>query len=97
MDNSHDLELIINSRVPLILIESHDETRLLGMLSAIAVRQPALKYTPYFRWSVTDGLQRIDIDLEPQRHNAEPEDVLRHIRSVKSPGVYVLLDIHPYL
>lgn len=97
MDNSHDLELIIKSRVPLILIESHDEARLLGMLSAIAARQPALKYTPYFRWSVTDGLQRIDIDLEPQRHNAEPEDALRHIRAVKSPGVYVLLDFHPYL
>ena len=97
MDNSHDLELIINSRVPLIIIESHDEARLIAMLAAIAIRQRAVKYKPFFRWSVTDGLQRIDIDLEPQRHNAEPEDVLRHIRSVKSPGVYVMLDMHPYL
>ena len=30
-------------------------------------------------------------------HNSEPDDVLRHIRAVSKPGVYVLLDFHPYL
>jgi SpoVK/Ycf46/Vps4 family AAA+-type ATPase len=30
-------------------------------------------------------------------HNAQPTDVLRHIRAVEKPGMYVLLDFHPYL
>jgi len=52
---------------------------------------------PLFRWTVTDGLQRLDISLEPQLHNSQPEEVLRHIRAVSKPGIYVLLDFHPYL
>ena len=46
---------------------------------------------------MTDGLQRLDIALEPQTLNSEPTDVLRHIRAVDKPGVYVLLDFHPFL
>ena len=50
-----------------------------------------------FRWTITDGLQRLDISLEPQAINSEPRDVLKHIRAVSKPGVYVLLDFHPFL
>ena len=52
---------------------------------------------PLFRWTITDGLQRLDISLEPQLHNADPSGVLQHIRAVRKPGIYVLLDFHPYL
>ena len=52
---------------------------------------------PLFRWTVTDGLQRLDISLEPQLHNSEPTEVLRHIRALSKPGIYVLLDYHPYV
>ena len=50
-----------------------------------------------FRWTITDGLQRLDIALEPQAINSEPTDVLKHIRAVSKPGIYVLLDFHPFL
>jgi len=50
-----------------------------------------------FRWTITDGLQRIDISLEPQALNSEPTDVLKHIRAVSKPGTYVLLDFHPFI
>ena len=39
----------------------------------------------------------MDISLEPQTLNSEPTDVLKHIRAVNKPGVYVLLDFHPFL
>ena len=52
---------------------------------------------PLFRWTVTDGLQRLDIDLEPQTLNSDPTDVLKHIRAVTKPGIYILLDFHPFL
>jgi hypothetical protein len=52
---------------------------------------------PLFRWTITDGLQRLDIALEPQTINSEPTDVLKHIRAVSKPGIYILLDFHPFL
>jgi hypothetical protein len=97
MDRQHDLELILRSRTPLVAIETRDESRLLELLKSITMSRAKDGYMPLFRWTVTDGLQRLDISLEPQLHNSEPEEVLRHIRAVTKPGIYVLLDFHPYL
>ncbi len=97
MDRQHDLELILRSRMPIVVIETRDEKRMLDLLRNIALARASDTYVPLFRWTVTDGLQRLDIDLEPQLHNAEPPDVLKHIRAVTKPGMYVLLDFHHYL
>jgi SpoVK/Ycf46/Vps4 family AAA+-type ATPase len=97
MDGNHDLELILRSRTPVVIIESKDEARILRLLQAIAIRRSTTSYMPLFRWTITDGLQRLDISLEPQAINSEPTDVLKHIRAVSKPGLYVLLDFHPFL
>jgi len=97
MSDRHDLSLLLGSGVPLVVVETTDETRLLKLLTELAIERAAADYRPLYRWSVTDGLQRLDLDLEPQRHTVEPRDVLGHIRSVTKPGVYVLLDFHPFL
>jgi SpoVK/Ycf46/Vps4 family AAA+-type ATPase len=97
MDRRHDLEVTLRSRTPIIVIETSDETRILEMLQSITIYGPSTSYQQLFRWTVTDGLQRLDIALEPQTLNSEPTDVLRHIRAVNKPGVYVLLDFHPFL
>jgi len=97
MDGNHDLELILRSRTPIVIIESQDEARMLELLQAIAIRRSTTNYMPLFRWTITDGLQRLDISLEPQAINSEPTDVLKHIRAVSKPGLYVLLDFHPFL
>ena len=97
MDQRHDLELILRSRTPIIVIESQDEARVLEMLQGIAISRSSDAYAPLFRWTITDGLQRIDISLEPQALNSEPTDVLKHIRAVSKPGIYVLLDFHPFI
>ncbi len=97
MDRMRDLELILRSRLPVIIIESSQELRVLELLCSLAIARTSDGYLPLFRWTVTDGLQRLDIDLEPQLHNAEPADVLKHIRAVSKPGIYVLLDFHHYL
>lgn len=96
MDQQHDLELILRSGTPVIVLETEDEARILEMLLAV-LGTAGGEYMPLFRWSVTDGLQRQDIALEPQKVNSAPTDVLRHIRAVAKPGVYVLLDFHPFL
>ena len=97
MDRRHDLEVILRSRTPIVIIETRDEARILDMLQSITIGGIAETYMPLFRWTVTDGLQRIDIALEPQPLNSEPSDVLKHIRAVAKPGIYALLDFHPFL
>ena len=97
MDRRQDLEIILRSRTPLIVMETRDERRVLRMLQAIGMQSATADYMPLFRWTITDGLQRLDIDLAPQLINSEPADVLKHIRAVAKPGIYVLLDFHPFL
>ena len=97
MDRQRDLELILRSRMPIVVIETRDEKRMLDLLRSIALSRASDGYLPLFRWTVTDGLQRLDIELEPQLHNSEPPEVLRHIRAVSKPGIYALLDFHHYL
>jgi hypothetical protein len=97
MDRRQDLEIILRSRTPLIVMETRDERRVLRLLQAIGMRSSTAEYMPLFRWTITDGLQRLDIDLAPQLVNSEPADVLKHIRAVSKPGIYTLLDFHPFL
>jgi SpoVK/Ycf46/Vps4 family AAA+-type ATPase len=97
MDQRHDLKLILRSRTPLIVIETRDEARMLELFQSIAISSASNTYLPLFRWTVTDGLQRLDIALEPQAVNSEPTDVLKHIRAVSKAGIYVLLDFHPFI
>ncbi len=97
MDQRHDLELILRSRTPIVVIETRDESRILDLLKGINLSAVDGEYVPLFRWTITDGLQRLDIELEPQTLNSEPTDVLKHIRAVQKSGIYVLLDFHPFL
>lgn len=54
--------------------------------------------TPVFAWKVTEGLRRRDVDLRTaQRFAAEPAEMLRGVLEGGLPGVYVLLDLHPFL
>ena len=77
MHNQHDLQVLLRSRVPIVVIETQDESRLLDLLKSITLSGIDGDYLPLFRWTVTDGLQRLDIDLEPQLHNADPPEVLK--------------------
>src|ERR1700728_44137 len=94
-----DLGALLRSRVPMIVIESRDEPQVLkALVRACPSQVVGGSDLPLFQWTVTDGLKRIDRDLgAPQRTVAEPADVLRHIRATNLPGVFALLDFHPYL
>jgi SpoVK/Ycf46/Vps4 family AAA+-type ATPase len=93
----HDLNVLLSSPVPLVVVESVDETRFLGLLRDLVRGAFGGKHRPLFRWSVTEGLRRLDIRATPQLHNADPAVVLKHIRASEGPGIYALLDFHPYL
>lgn len=96
-DTRRELETLLRSRIPLVVVETRDEPRALALLSSLAARLTTA-HTPVFQWTVTDGLRRLDIDLGgAQRHNSEPAEVLKSIRATDKAGIYVLLDFHPFL
>jgi SpoVK/Ycf46/Vps4 family AAA+-type ATPase len=93
MNDSHDLELLLRSRIPLILIESRDEKRVTRLFASLAIRLAL----PVLSWSVTTGLQRIDYAAVTQEQAGEPPQVLARIKATRTPGIYLLMDFHPYL
>lgn len=93
MPDVHDLELLLRSHTPIVLVESIEEPRVIELFSGLAIRLAA----PAFRWTVTEGLRRIDFESEPQRLFADPTEALRHINATSQSGIYLLLDFHPYL
>lgn len=95
MPEIHDLSLIIDSQIPLIVIETHEERRALDMITRLALK----KSLPLFNWTVTAGIQRLGFgfELERQDKKQEPEAVLEYIKQQSSSAIYVLCDFHPYL
>ena len=93
MPDSRDLELLIHGHIPIITIETHEENRALDLIIKASRRE----FLPTFKWTVTDGLQRLDLSLDPQRHVSDPQDGLKHIKSSALQGIYILLDFDPYL
>jgi len=94
MSDIYDLELMLRSSVPIIVVETHEEARILKLFTRLAINL----FRPLFKWSITEGLQRLDIDYPAQSHNSEPGTVISHIKSTTTKsGIYLLLDFHPYL
>ena len=71
----HDLGLVLDSKVKLVVIESWDEMRVLETLTGLAVKRGLGLHT----WSVTEGLQRLGFGGEPvgELDSREPEQALR--------------------
>jgi SpoVK/Ycf46/Vps4 family AAA+-type ATPase len=93
MTDLHDLELLLRSDTPLVLIESLEEPRLMELISRLALRINE----PAFAWTLTEGLRRLDLELAPQRHLTAPPELLRHVKVTPQRGLYLLLDFHPFL
>lgn len=94
MSDYQDLVTLLRARTPLLLIDSAAEARVIdGFRHAIAQ-----SLRPLYRWSITDGLRRIDLDTDEERET--PPDaslMLQWLKQQRAPGVYLLLDFQPYL
>jgi len=93
MANQHDLQALLRARTPLIVIETREELHVAELLQLSADTMQL----PLFRWSITEGLHRQEVGYQPQRHNIPPGEVLGHIKASRVPGIYLLIDFHPYL
>src|SRR3954470_8048743 len=95
---SGELQTLLASRVPLVIIESREEGRVIELVRDAALKAQRGRNWGVFQWTVTDGLERVDVNMGgSQRTLAEPEQLLKHVKATPMAGIYVLLDFHPYL
>lgn len=95
MQDVTDLALIIDSSVPIVILETRNEPRALEILTQVAMRkQLGFKY-----WSVTEGMRRAgfsdDFDLPDEPET--PGEALKLVKKTKSATLFALCDFHPYL
>ena len=94
-DEIHEL---IRSRYPIVVVQSHEEDRIIEELARIG----RLRDTPLYTWSCTQGLKTVSTSQVNDDVTLAPE-ILAVVGDVSSdatvPGnaMFVLLDFHPYL
>jgi SpoVK/Ycf46/Vps4 family AAA+-type ATPase len=95
-NSEKDLMLLIQSRTPLVVIDSQEEKRVIDMIGRIARK---LK-RPAFTWSITEGLKNeyneAMVEWRPEK-TLKAEMVLKTIKTHRNPSIYVLCDFHPHL
>jgi len=93
MGEISDLEVLLGSSVPIVVIETHEEQRVIDLFRQALVRSPK----PFYHWTVTDGLRRLDRGFNTSSDIREPTDVLLQVKTAQEPAIYLLSDFHPYL
>ncbi|MBP8260988.1 MAG: AAA family ATPase [Verrucomicrobia bacterium] len=96
MNFNDEIALLIDARVPVIQVLTHDEERLVEMLEAVCAR-PGIGTQPgLYAWDLADqwtvlapGKPVCDTSKE-----ATPDTILRMIEQSPAPGIYLLRDFH---
>lgn len=88
-----DLEAVIRSRVPLVVVETNEEPQIVSLVRQIGDRLQVRA----FRWTVTEGLQAFSPTDQPASVVQKSLEVLQYIKNESRGCLFVLLDFHPYL
>jgi hypothetical protein len=99
MTELQDLATLIRAATPLIAIETAEENRVIETFRHLI----AQVLRPLYRWSITDGMRRLD--MAPAEGDGAHEieaapdatATLHAIRQSGEAGIYLLLDFVPYL
>ncbi len=96
MQDVNEIKLLLDSRIPLLVIETFEEKKALDVLLKVGNKQGR----DLHRWSLTDGLALMSFGPQLVPKGAElneAEAMLRHIKAQFQPGIYALCDLHPFL
>ncbi len=93
-----DLEVLLRSNIAIVIIETTEEKKAIDLLLKLSFKMTV----PLFKWTVTDGLNRIDLDLTdpglpPEISLHKPVELFEKIKEIKNPVVFALTDFHPFL
>ncbi|MDF1839170.1 MAG: AAA family ATPase [Planctomycetota bacterium] len=89
----HDIQSLILSFHPVIVIETTEEERLRTILQSVA-NQARLTF---FEWSLTRGLTKAEQPDSLNRTTAQPLDALKHLDNLIVDGVFLLKDFARHL
>src|ERR1700758_5643100 len=81
-----ELRLLVNSRHPIISVETADEERIDALLAQVAIELDV----PLYTWSVTTGLARMK--GAPLYNTDTPESALTNIDTIHGDGIFILKD-----
>ena len=85
-----EVSALLRSKVPIILIETNEEPRILNLLQQAG----NLEQQMLFRWSIVGGISRFNVeDAIYNTHNLL--EALKHIDKTSQNGIYVMCDAHP--
>jgi hypothetical protein len=95
LQRAQDLRILLQSKIPLIVLETWQETDALRLLQ----REEGSFGRPVYRWTITDGLVQLGFgpELDGAGKAQTAEEVLRTVKSRNDAGVFALCDFHPYL
>jgi AAA+ superfamily predicted ATPase len=89
--NKHDeLRLLINSRHPILTVETSEEERFESLLVDVAAELGV----PLYEWSVTTGLAKAH--GTPMYNTDNPEQALSNIALIQGDGIFLLKDFARY-
>jgi SpoVK/Ycf46/Vps4 family AAA+-type ATPase len=90
MTDINELELLIATRPPLVLVETTEILRVEELFRRLTTRTGL----PLFRWALATGLQALvpaNSSIAPCR---KPTDLLQFVLQARAAGLYLLLDLH---
>jgi ATP-dependent 26S proteasome regulatory subunit len=87
---SDQLSLLINSRNPIITVETSEEQRFFGLLDRVAGQLGV----PLYIWGVTTGLSRAG--GAALYNSDQPEQALTNIGTIQGDGIFLLKDFARY-
>jgi ATP-dependent 26S proteasome regulatory subunit len=91
-DAAHDLKALIQSRHPIVAIDTVEEERVDNLLEIVAHDL----HMPLFTWTVTHGLHRVGGEGAVYG-TANPQVLVRHLTALTIRGVFHLKDLHVHL
>ncbi len=94
MSELQDLSSLVRSNTPLIVIETPDEARVVDLFRHVLT----YVWRALYRWSITEGLRRVDLDREDAADTApDMSTTLAAMKANDQRAIYLLLDVVPYL
>ncbi len=91
-DKRDELRLLINSRHPILAVETPEETRVEELAAQVAGELDI----PFYTWSVTAGLVRRGTD-QAIYDTEDPDKALHNISLIRGDGIFLLRDFARYL
>ena len=93
MSQIRDLELLIESKYPVIAVETEEEDRLYDMLRRLTIHMNIQLYM----WTPVDGLTRPPFKDTLAPDDRQPLQALAQVAAGRDDGIYLFKDLHKYL